>query len=118
MASHFLMSLNRGGMTREYKYRLTSDAQTDLIEIRRFTLIHWGIVQSKEYLSKLRQTMGLLALSPQIGTLRPGLGQGVASFPHASHVIYYMDEQEEVVVFAVLHKAMVPARHLTGRKHL
>ena len=112
------MSSNRGGMTRKHSYRLTPDAQTDLIEIRRFTLTQWGAAQSGEYLSKLRQTMGLLEASSQIGTRRSELGRGVASFPQGSHIIYYLVDQEEVVVFAVLHKAMVPAGHLTGRNPL
>jgi len=105
-------------MTPKHSYRLTPDAQTDLIEIRRLTLTLWGATQSGEYLSKLRQTMGLLAPSPQIGTRRSGLGREVASFPQGSHIIYYLADQEEVVVFAVQHKAMVPARHLTGRNPL
>ena len=105
-------------MTQAAKFRLTSDARTDLIEIRRFTVLRWGGVQSGEYLSKLRQAMVLLASSPQIGTQSPELGPGVSSFPLAGHVIYYLVDEKDVVVFAVLHKAMVPSRHLEGRKPL
>jgi len=35
-------------------YRLTPDAQSDLIEIRRFTIMQWGLAQSKKYLLELR----------------------------------------------------------------
>lgn len=118
MESHFLMGLNPGLMTQAPKFRLTPDAQADLIEIRRFTMLRWGVVQSGEYLSKLRRAMVLLASSPQLGTQRPELGSGVTSFPLASHVIYYLMDGKDVVVFAVLHKAMVPSRHLEGRKPL
>ena len=45
-------------------YRLTSDAQSDLIEIRRFTVKQWGAAQSQKYVSELRQTIHLLASTP------------------------------------------------------
>ncbi len=38
-------------------YRLTQNAQSDLIEIRRTTLRQWGVAQSQKYLSQLRQTI-------------------------------------------------------------
>ena len=70
------------------KYRLTSNAQSDLIEIRRYTLTQWGSLQSKKYLSELRQAIALLSDRPAIGKLRPDLSQGVFSLLHTSHVIY------------------------------
>ena len=105
-------------MTKKSKFRLTPDARTDLIKIRRFTLGQWGEAQSRDYLSKLRLTMGLLSEHPKLGTQRPELGLGVVSFPHASHIIYYILKEKERVVFAVLHKSMVPAGHLEGRRPL
>jgi toxin ParE1/3/4 len=96
-------------------YRLTPDAQSDLIEIRRYTLQQWGEAQSIKYLSELRQTMSLLADSPALGKERPEVGNHVMSFPHASHVIYYVLHEKRLVVFGVLHKRMVPINHLTDR---
>lgn len=96
-------------------YRLTPDAQSDLIEIRRYTLQQWGEAQSIKYLSELRQTMSMLADSPSLGKARPEVGNNVLSFPHASHVIYYVLHEKQVVVFGVLHKRMVPVSHLADR---
>ncbi len=89
-------------------YRLTPDAQSDLIGIRQFTLTQWGADQSRNYLADLRQTLRLLAETPSLGKARPELGVGVLSFPHASHIIYYLVHEQHVVVFGVLHKRMVP----------
>ncbi len=97
-------------------YRLTPDAQSDLIEIRRFTLDRWGEAQSKKYLSELRQTIHLLAETPSLGTPRPDAGAEVLSFPHVSHVIYYVVYEQQLVVFGVLHKRMVPVNHLVERE--
>ncbi len=96
-------------------YRLTPDAQSDLVEIRRYTLKQWGSLQSQEYLSALRQTIRLLAETPTLGKQRPDVALGVFSFPHMSHVIYYVIHAHELIVFGVLHKRMVPFKHLENR---
>jgi toxin ParE1/3/4 len=97
-------------------YRLTPDAQSDLIEIRRYTVQQWGPTQSQKYLSELRKTMRLLADTPSLGKSRPAMGGDVLSFPHVSHVIYYVVHEQQLVVFGVLHKRMVPNNHLVGRE--
>ncbi|PHM69989.1 type II toxin-antitoxin system RelE/ParE family toxin [Xenorhabdus kozodoii] len=96
-------------------YRLTPDAQADLIEIRRFTVQQWGKMQSEKHLSELQQTFRLLAVTPALGRGRPDVGAEVLSFPHVSHVIYYIIHERQPVIFGVLHKRMVPANHLDGR---
>lgn len=96
-------------------YRFTPDAQSDLIDIRRFTVQQWGAAQSQIYLSDLRSTIRLLAETPSLGKPRPEVGEHVLSFPHVSHVIYYVIHEQQVVVFGVLHKRMVPLNHLTER---
>ena len=97
-------------------YRLTPDAQSDLIEIRQYTVAQWGAEQSKKYLAELRQMMLLLSESPEIGSQRSEFGTEVLSFPHSGHVIYYQYHDKQLIVFAVLHKNMVPIAHLEGRK--
>ncbi len=97
-------------------FRLTPDAESDLIEIRRFTIQQWDSIQSKKYLSELRQTLRLLAETPSIGKSRPDVGLDVLSFPYVTHVIYYVVYDQELVVFGVLNKRMVPLNHLAGRK--
>jgi toxin ParE1/3/4 len=46
----------------------------------------------------------------------PDVGSDILSFPHASHVIYYVVHEQHLVVFGVLHKRMVPLNHLAERK--
>ena len=97
-------------------YRLTPDAQTDLIEIRRFTVNQWGAAQSQKYLFELQQTIRLLTETPSLGRSRPDVGSSVLSFPYASHVIYYVVHEQQLIVFGVLHKRMVPLNHLAERE--
>ncbi len=96
--------------------RFTPDAQSDLIDIRRYALKQWGEeAQSKKYLSEMRQTVQLLAETPSLGKYRPDVEINVLSFPHGSHVIYYVVHEQLLVVFGVLHKRMVPVKHLVDR---
>ena len=96
-------------------YRLTQDAQSDLIDIRRYTTEQWGTAQSRKYLSQLRKTIHLLSETPATGKRRQDVGLNVLSFPCASHVIYYVVNEQQLVVFAVLHKRMVPLNHVGER---
>ncbi len=97
------------------RFCFTAEAKSDLIEIRRFTTQKWSLAQSDKYLSGLQKTIRLLADSPYLGMSRPEVGKGVLSFSHARHVIYYMVHEQEIVVFGVLHDAMVPVDHLIDR---
>ncbi len=100
-------------------YRLTKDAQQDLIKIRHYTLKNWGNKQSGKYLSELQQTIRLLSEVPEMGRKRSDISTDTLSFPHVSHVIYYLQQEQEcILVFAVLHKSMVPNNHLENRSKL
>lgn len=43
------------------QFKLSPAAQTDLIDIRRYTLENWGGVQWTNYFGELKQSMALLA---------------------------------------------------------
>ncbi|MBU2760409.1 type II toxin-antitoxin system RelE/ParE family toxin [Acidithiobacillus sulfurivorans] len=58
----------------------------------------------------------LLAETPSLGKSKPDIGEDVLSFPYASHIIYYLVHERQLVVFGVLHKRMVPMNHLDGRE--
>ena len=96
-------------------YRLTRDAGRDIYEIRGFTRRQWGEKQSRKYIAELRKTLTLLSDNPLIGSRRGDIGEGIYSFPHASHVIYYLLEKKHLIVIGVLHSSMVPSNHLEGR---
>ncbi|MEZ8968121.1 type II toxin-antitoxin system RelE/ParE family toxin [Vibrio breoganii] len=94
-------------------YKLSSAAQSDLIEIRRYTLERWGQTQWTTYFSELKQSMELLANNQQLGIGVSELGQNYFRFPLKHHVIYYIQKQEHIVIVAVLGKHMSPAKHFS-----
>ena len=98
-------------------YRFTQDARVDLLNIRKYTLKTWGREQSTKYLQELNNTLQLLSDSPSIGIQRTDISLTTFSFPCASHIIYYTLNNNSLIVFAVLHKNMVPEKHVSNRKH-
>ncbi len=98
-------------------YKFTQDARADLLNIRKYTIEKWGKEQSTKYLQELNKTLQLLTDSPSIGIQRADISLTTFSFPYASHIIYYTLSNNFLIVLAVLHKNMVPEKHLTNRKH-
>ncbi len=94
-------------------YKLSSAAQSDLIEIRRYTLERWGQTQWTTYFSELKQSMELLANNQLLGIEVSELGKNYFRFPVKHHVIYYIQKQNHIVIAAVLGKQMSPAKHFS-----
>lgn len=99
------------------QYLFTEESQRDLIQIRQFTLEHWGPKQSIDYLTDLKKTLQLLAEMPAMGkNCFEDCGKDVYRFPFGSHVIYYLTMSDnEIVIVAILHQSMVPEKHLDKR---
>ncbi|HBV77422.1 MULTISPECIES: type II toxin-antitoxin system RelE/ParE family toxin [Vibrio] len=95
------------------KYKISSAAQADFIEIRRYTLKHWGLTQWVNYFSELKQCMALLANNEQMGIAVTELGEHYYRFPLKNHVIYYIRKPDHIVIAAVLGKYMSPSKHFT-----
>ncbi|WP_370294108.1 type II toxin-antitoxin system RelE/ParE family toxin [Thalassolituus sp.] len=93
-------------------YSLTQAAQADLRQLKVYSDERWGVRHTREYLMALRTSLQTLADNPNIGKHRPEVSASSYSFPFRSHVIYYMNEDTGITVFAVLHKRMVPEKHL------
>lgn len=99
------------------QYLFTDHSKQDLIQIRRFTVERWGYEQSIHYLRDLRKTLLLLSEMPSMGKgCFDDLGENIYRFPFGSHIIYYLTiPDEKIVIVAILHQSMVPAKHLSGR---
>uniref|UniRef100_E6QN11 ParE n=1 Tax=mine drainage metagenome TaxID=410659 RepID=E6QN11_9ZZZZ len=86
-------------------------AEADLMQIGRYTLRTWGIRQAERYLSGLEACCQLLAdhapLGRECGEIRPGLRR----MEHGSHVIFFRQRKNGILVSRILHERMVPASH-------
>ena len=93
------------------KFILTDEAVTHINNIRDYTRNRWGKQQVKQYLGSLRASLNQLAENPSMGTLR-FKEEGTYSFPCASHMVYYIQKKDCIVILAILHQSMTPEIHL------
>ena len=101
------------------RYQFTTQAQQDLIQIRRFTLKQWGSKQSMSYLEELKKTLGLLSEMPLMGrNCSDDVGKDIYRFIYGSHAIYYLTMPDSIIIVAILHQSMVPENHLGNFSHL
>lgn len=84
---------------------LSVDAEEDLQDIFLYTVHSWGERQARDYLTELFDLFATLALHPEMGRLREELGEGIRSFPHRSHVVFFMEWRGETAISRVLHGA-------------
>jgi toxin ParE1/3/4 len=101
------------------KYSLSKQAQQSLKAIKEYSTKRFGLHQTSIYLANLKDTMGLLAESPQIGTKRTDLFADwiCYSYCEGSHTIYYeVISASAIAVIDVLHQSMEPTRYLSEQR--
>lgn len=84
-------------------YVLSIDADADLQDIWSYTVDTWGERQADNYIVGLFQLFDRFAGFPDMGRRRPELGKTIRSFPHQSHVVFFMPWQNEIAIVRVLH---------------
>ena len=98
------------------KWRLTAEAQADMLDIRNFARQSWGTAQSTKYIKEVREKLDMIAQNPRLGVDRSAdLEEGIRSIPIGSHTIYYEFSSTVLIVLAILHQAMTPDKHLRQR---
>src|ERR1700722_8865604 len=95
------------------KYELAQRARTDLSSIGRFTKKEWGETQTERYLAQLERDLELLASNTGLGRFA-GTKQrpDVRRFESGSHVVFYKIVDSGIVIGRILHKKMLPKRHV------
>lgn len=81
-------------------------ALTDLEEIYRFSLEHWGKGRAESYIKKIDEALRQLCDHPRLGQGRGDVLPGILAFRVLSHVIFYRHDQDRIAVIRVLHQAM------------
>ena len=82
---------------------LSLDADEDLQDIFLFTEETWGEAQARLYLDELFDLFDLIGHNPLMGRPRAEIGENILSFPHGSHVVFFMGWKGETAILRVLH---------------
>ena len=93
-------------------FKLTEDAERDVIDIYLYTLEHFGLAQAEKYSGELFQRFSQISQNPALGRSFSGIYPGAFRANQGSHAIYYKKQGELVLVLRILHQMMDPARHL------
>jgi len=69
----------------------------------------WGLDSAIEFVRNFDEAFAIITRHPDLGRRRDELGDGVRSWLHRGHVIYYLHVGEEVVIGRILHGSTEPA---------
>lgn len=87
-------------------------AESDLIDVWRYSFEQWGELQADKYLDELDSGIRKLADNPEIGMTRDYVRDGYRALFVGSHAVYYTVTPDAIHVVRVLHGRMDPDRHL------
>jgi toxin ParE1/3/4 len=93
-------------------YRLSAEADRDLLEIASYTLETWNEAQVDRYMGGLHDAPLRLARNPRLGTPMDDIRSGYYRRRHRSHMIFYKLATDGILVVRVLHGSMDYTRHL------
>jgi toxin ParE1/3/4 len=96
-------------------FRLTRDAERDVLDIHLYTLEHFGPAQADKYIADLFARFSTLAARPSLGRDFGDIHPDARRANQASHAIYYRTDTDGILILRILHQKMDPARHL-GRE--
>ena len=82
--------------------RLSRKAESDILDIRAFTLERWGQDQWLRYFAGLSTVMDRIADDPNCGRPRDILLKGMRSLPHEKHLFFFLPLQVGVSRAAIL----------------
>ena len=87
-------------------FRLTRQAEGDIIDIYLYTAETFGITQADAYHNKLKATFNLLGAQPYMARERTEIDPPVRVHPCGSHIIIYtVARDESVLVVRVRHES-------------
>jgi len=98
--------------SQEHTYLLSPAAQESLLEIKSYSIKHFGQSRTNQYLQEIANRLKTLSKNPDQGKPRPELKAGYYSYFFGSHTIYYRIKPKHIEVIDVLHQAMEPSKHL------
>lgn len=87
-------------------FDLTRAARADLKAIARYTSDRWGRRQRNAWLKEIDRTFHALAANRLMGRACDEIRAGYRKLPHGSHVIYYKQMTDALLVVRILHAAM------------
>jgi len=93
-------------------YRLSSQARDQIRDIGRFSRRRFGVYYARAYHAGLERTFGLLADFPKMGATADELLIGARRFRFQSHIIFYTEDGDGIIIRALFHASQNLRREL------
>ena len=78
-------------------FRLSSQAEADLINIYLGGVERFGVQQAESYLDRLEHALGLIGDNPAMARLREEITPPVRIHPVEAHIIVYLNDDTGIV---------------------
>lgn len=88
------------------RLELSRKAQSDLDDIRNFSVLHFGVDRAIAYLDAFEATFRRILDFPEIGAPHFALTPAVRAIGCQRHRIYYDCSGDTVLIVRILHQAM------------
>ncbi len=86
-------------------------AEADIEAIWDYSADHWGAAQADAYVDEIRETCGAFASGGKRGG-PANVRLGYLKRRTGSHMLYFRDLEDAIVIIRVLHRAQDVQRHL------
>ena len=86
-------------------YRLSRQADKDLLDIITYTKGKFGTSQTRKYLLEIDSVVKRLLSNPYIGKRRPEIRPDICTFPVGAHLIFYQQDDNQLLIVRILHKS-------------
>lgn len=93
-------------------YHLSKEADRDIENIAEYTLEKWGVTQVNKYVGGLIDCFKDIANNDHFGQDASEFAPGLYRFGYESHIIFFVRQEENVLIVRVLHSQMDFRRHL------
>lgn len=93
-------------------YRLTRKADNDLASHYEYGILSFGLTKAQDYLTGLYERFEMLAQNPTLGRGADDLVSGLMRSAYGSHVIFYLPDDNGILIVRVLRQEMDFHRHL------
>jgi toxin ParE1/3/4 len=93
-------------------FRFSRRAEADLLSIGAYTLRTWGENQAVRYIGDLEACCQMLADNPASGRTCDDVCRSLRRMEIGRHVVFYREDTRGILVSRILHRRMLPERHV------
>ncbi len=94
-------------------YKLTPEAENDLIDIYVYGFLNFGEIQAEQYFSELENSFIVLSQTPLICRERAEFSPPVRIHHRGRHLVIYLIKDDSILIVRILHDSMDIKRHVS-----